>query len=151
MKTLFSLNYTWSSLYCWWNSNICTYSKPSSLHPISPKFVLILFCVCFLGRSGTESTITEATTGLVYQPRMVMDNDCGTIGAILGRESRSTRRKRAPVPLCPPQIPYDLTRTLTRAAAVGSRWLTAWATALPILFLTFISCLRLDLSCPIFS
>jgi hypothetical protein len=35
------------------------------------------------------------------------------------------------VPLCPPQIPNDLTRARTRAEAVGSRRLTAWATARP--------------------
>jgi hypothetical protein len=35
------------------------------------------------------------------------------------------------VPLCPPQIPHDLTRARTRAAAVGSRRLTAWAMARP--------------------
>jgi hypothetical protein len=38
------------------------------------------------------------------------------------------RRKLAPVPLCPPKIPHDL----TRAAAVGSRRQTAWATARPL-------------------
>jgi hypothetical protein len=27
----------------------------------------------------------------------------------IGRGNRSTRRKPAPVPLCPPQIPHDLT------------------------------------------
>jgi hypothetical protein len=31
------------------------------------------------------------------------------------------------VPLRPPQIPHDLTWVRTRAAAVGSRRLTAWA------------------------
>jgi hypothetical protein len=30
-----------------------------------------------------------------------------------------------PVPLCPPQIPYDMTWARTRAAAVGSKRLTA--------------------------
>jgi hypothetical protein len=50
----------------------------------------------------------------------------------IGRGNRSTRRKPAPVPLCPPQIPHDLTRARTRAAAGGSRQLTAWATARPI-------------------
>jgi hypothetical protein len=34
------------------------------------------------------------------------------------RGNRSTRRKPAPVPLCPPQIPYELTWARTRAAAV---------------------------------
>jgi hypothetical protein len=40
-----------------------------------------------------------------------------------GRGNRSTRRKPAPVPLCPPQNPHAaLTRT--RAATVGSQELT---------------------------
>jgi hypothetical protein len=33
-------------------------------------------------------------------------------------------------PLCPPQIPHDLTWARTRAATVGSRRLTAWAMAM---------------------
>jgi hypothetical protein len=34
--------------------------------------------------------------------------------------------KPVPVPLCPPQIPYGLTRAWTRASAVRGRRLTAW-------------------------
>jgi hypothetical protein len=49
-----------------------------------------------------------------------------------GRRNRSTRRKPAPTPLCPPQIPLDQTRDWTRAAAVGSQRLTASAMARPI-------------------
>jgi hypothetical protein len=52
-------------------------------------------------------------------------------GMQIGRGTRSTRRKPAPLPLCPPQIPHDLTWVRTRAAAVGSRRLTAWAMARP--------------------
>jgi hypothetical protein len=37
------------------------------------------------------------------------------------------------VPLCPPQIPHDLTRAGTRATAVGSRRLSVWAMTRPIL------------------
>jgi hypothetical protein len=37
----------------------------------------------------------------------------------------------APVPLCPPQMPHDLTRARTWAAAVGSRRQIAWAVARP--------------------
>jgi hypothetical protein len=48
------------------------------------------------------------------------------------RWNRSTRRKPAPIPLCPPHIPYDLSRTRTRASAVGSRRLTAWVMARPL-------------------
>jgi hypothetical protein len=44
--------------------------------------------------------------------------------------NRSIRRKPAPVPLYPPQTPHA-SRTRTRAAAVGSQRLTAWATARP--------------------
>jgi hypothetical protein len=48
----------------------------------------------------------------------------GEIGGMLGRGNRSTRRKPAPAPLCPPQTPH-VARTRTRAAAVGSQRLTA--------------------------
>jgi hypothetical protein len=48
----------------------------------------------------------------------------------LAGENRSTRRKPAPVPLCPPQTPHAA-RTRTRAPAVGRQRLTAWATARP--------------------
>jgi hypothetical protein len=75
---------------------------------------------------------TAATTGLLYQPQMVDEGDCGAIGGMkIGRGNRSTRRKRAPTPLSPPQIPHDQTRARTRAAAVGSQRLTAWAMARP--------------------
>jgi hypothetical protein len=43
----------------------------------------------------------------------------------IGRGNQSTRRKPAPVPVCPPQIPRDLTRARSRAAAVGSGLKTA--------------------------
>jgi hypothetical protein len=52
---------------------------------------------------------TSATVGLLYQPQMINDDDYGAIGGMrIGRGNRSTRRKPAPVPLCPPQIPHDL-------------------------------------------
>jgi hypothetical protein len=52
-------------------------------------------------------------------------------GMKIGRGNRSTRRKPAPGPLCPPQIPLYHTGDRTRAAAVGSQRLTAWAMARP--------------------
>jgi hypothetical protein len=39
--------------------------------------------------------------------------------------------KTHPSGLCPPQIPYDLTRARSRAAAMGSWGLTTWAMAQP--------------------
>jgi hypothetical protein len=51
-------------------------------------------------------------------------------GMMIGKGNRSTRRKPAAVPLCPPQIPHAAW-TRTRAASLGSQRLTAWATEWP--------------------
>jgi hypothetical protein len=48
------------------------------------------------------------------------DYDDGEIGGMIGKGNRSTRRKPAPVPLCPLQTPHAA-RTRTRAATVGSQ------------------------------
>jgi hypothetical protein len=56
---------------------------------------------------------------LLYQHRMI-DDECGAVDKMrIGRVNRSTRRKPAPVPLCQPQLPHDLTRTRTQAAPMG--------------------------------
>jgi hypothetical protein len=48
--------------------------------------------------------------GLLYQPRMTDNDECGEVNRMrIGRGNRSTRSKPAPVSLCPPQIPHDLT------------------------------------------
>jgi hypothetical protein len=53
------------------------------------------------------------------------DYDDGEIGGMkIGRGNRSTRRKSAPVPVCPPQTPHAAQRR-TRAVAVGTQRLTA--------------------------
>jgi hypothetical protein len=66
-----------------------------------------------------------ATTGLLYQPTMIDDGDCGTVGGMnTGTRNLSTRRKPALVPLCQPQILHDQTRARTRVAAVGNQRLT---------------------------
>jgi hypothetical protein len=69
-----------------------------------------------LGTSATEWPI-------VHAPGDCDDADFG--GTKIGRGNRSTRRKPAPTPLCPPQIPLEQTRARTWAAAVGSQRLTA--------------------------
>jgi hypothetical protein len=57
---------------------------------------------------------------------MLGEGDCVAIGGMkIGRGNRSTWRKPAPAPLCPPQIPLDQIRDRTRAAAMGSQRLTA--------------------------
>jgi hypothetical protein len=67
-----------------------------------------------LGTAATNRSIVPAPG----------DYDDGEIGGMIGRGDRSTRRKPAPVPLCPPQTPHA-TWTRTLAAAVGSQRLTA--------------------------
>jgi hypothetical protein len=53
------------------------------------------------------------------------DYDDGKIGGIMiGRGNQSSRRKPAPVPLCPQQTPHAA-QTQTRATTVGSQRLTA--------------------------
>jgi hypothetical protein len=52
------------------------------------------------------------------------DYDDEEIGGLIGKGNRSTRRKLASVPLCPPQTPHAA-RTRTRAAAVDRQRLTA--------------------------
>jgi hypothetical protein len=82
----------------------------------SPGYVIRLMgCGVQLGPLGTATTDWPIVAALV-------DYDVGEFdGMKIGRGNRSTRRKPAPAPLCPPQIPLDRTRT----AAVGSQRLTA--------------------------
>jgi hypothetical protein len=68
------------------------------------------------GTSATEWPIVPAPG----------DFDDGEFGGMkIGKGNRSTRRKPAPAPLCPPQIPLDHTLARNRAAAEGNRRLTA--------------------------
>jgi hypothetical protein len=87
-------------------------------------------CGFFSSGVGLSRLGTAATSGLLYKPQMIDEGECGVIGGMkIGRGHRSTRRKPAPTPLCPPQIPHDQTRARIRAAAVGSQRLTAWVMA----------------------
>jgi hypothetical protein len=63
-----------------------------------------------LGPLGTAAT----NRSIVPAPG---DYDDGEIGGMIGRGKQSTRRKPAPVPLCPPQTPYAA-RKRTRAATM---------------------------------
>jgi hypothetical protein len=73
---------------------------------------IIIFYYYWWG--GTKSLGTAATSGLLYKPQMIDEGDCVAIGGIkVGRGNRSTRRKPAPAPHCPPQIPHDQTRART--------------------------------------
>jgi hypothetical protein len=90
------------------------------VHGAEYDIIIIIISGVILSPLGTA-----ATTGLLYQPQMIDEGDCGVTGGMkIGGGNRSTRRKRAPAPLCPPQIPDDQTRGRTRTAAVGSQRLT---------------------------
>jgi hypothetical protein len=67
-----------------------------------------------LGPLGT------AATNKTFVPSQGDYDDGEFGGMMIGRGNRSTRRKPAPVPLCPPQTPH-VARTRTRAAAVESQ------------------------------
>jgi hypothetical protein len=88
--------------------------------------VFYLTSVAIIIGVGLSPLGTAATSGLLYKPQMIDEGVCGAIGGMkIGRGTRSTRRKPAPAPLCPTQIPHDQIRARTRAAAVGSQRLTA--------------------------
>jgi hypothetical protein len=71
-------------------------------------------------RGGRWSPIGATSRPIVPAPD---DYDDGEIGGMIGRRNRRTRRKPAPVPLCPPQTPHA-SWTRARDAAVGSQGLT---------------------------
>jgi hypothetical protein len=70
-----------------------------------------------LGPLGTAAT----NRPIVTAPGDYDDGEIG--GMMISKVNRSTRRKPAPVPLCPPQTPH--------AAWTRSQRLTAWAMAWP--------------------
>jgi hypothetical protein len=82
---------------------------PSTARRRESFFFLVSLGVVRLNPLGTSATV-----GLLYQPRMI-DDDYGAVGGMrIGRGNQSTRRKPAPVPLCPPQNPHHLTGDQTR-------------------------------------
>jgi hypothetical protein len=100
---------------------------------IPPSKAFFLICIV-----GVESKLGPLGTSTTYWAIVPAPGDCedGEICGMNGRGNRSTRRKPAPAPLCPPQIPLDQTWDGTRAAAVGSQRLTASAMSRPTLKLS---------------
>jgi hypothetical protein len=57
-----------------------------------------------------------------------MINTCGTVaGMRTDKTTRNIQRKSDTAPLCPSQIPYDLTWDRTNVAAVDSQVLRVWS------------------------
>jgi hypothetical protein len=76
----------------------------------------------FLQRGETAHMVC----GPLFLP---VPSDTAICGIRIDRGNLSTLRKPDPVPLCPPQIPHDLTFVRTQAATAGNRRLTALTTA----------------------
>jgi hypothetical protein len=93
--------------------------------------IINFFLICIVG--GVEFKLGPLGTSAIYWPVVPAPGDCedGEFGGMNDRGNRSIRRKPAPTPLFPPQIPLDQTRDWTWAAAVGSQRLTASAMARP--------------------
>jgi hypothetical protein len=109
---------------------LTTYTHNSELQVITAPSLISTLCkspqhtlIRIVGRGFQLGPVGTAATNRPIVPAPT-DYDDGEIGGMIGRGNRSTRRKPAPVPLCPPQTPHA-TRTRTRAAAVGSQRLTA--------------------------
>jgi hypothetical protein len=91
-----------------------------TLRPIFHLYPFIYLFSFLMWRWDWVHLVRRPLIGPLYQPRMIV-NECGAFGWMrIGKRNGSTRRKPVPVPLCPPQIPNDLTRDRTRAAIVGS-------------------------------
>jgi hypothetical protein len=94
-------------------------SLESNPQPGEPVFFLISLDGVRLSPLGTLATV-----GLLCQPRMI-DDDYGAVGGMRTGRGNEVLGENLP------QIPHDLTWDRTRAAAVGSQRLTAWAVARP--------------------
>jgi hypothetical protein len=65
----------------------------------------------FLGGGMRLGPVGRLTiTGLLYQARMMDNDESRAVGGMIDRGNRSIPRKPVTVPLCPPQIPYDISR-----------------------------------------
>jgi hypothetical protein len=82
---------------------------------------LIYYYFLFIYGARVEPSpiLLQSFIGLLYQPWMIDGDDCGAIGGMI--KWQVLKRKPAPVPLCLPQIPHDLSWRRTWTAAVASR------------------------------
>jgi hypothetical protein len=90
---------------------------------VSGGMIYIISSIIAIVGSGVQlGPLGTAATNMPIVPAPGDYDD--EAGRMIGRGNRSTRRKPATVPLCPPQTPHAA-RTRTRAAAVGNQRLTA--------------------------
>jgi hypothetical protein len=121
---LFVLFFDYLYRFSWWIYN-------TVLTLIIYTFFLIFLIKNLNSNSGGWSPIGSTRHCRHQWPMVPAPGDYdGDIGGMIGRGNRRTRRKPAPVLLCPPQTPHAA-RTRTRAAAVGSQRLTVSGTVRP--------------------
>jgi hypothetical protein len=126
----------WSSylmhfVFCW--NTVCELvtTKSNKLQ----RTPVLFFFFSFLGWGGVR--LSPLGTWATVWPTLPALDDRWRWWVWSSRWNENWQRKLkyseklAPLPLCPPQIPHDLTWVRTRAAVVGSRRLTAWAMARP--------------------
>jgi hypothetical protein len=66
---------------------------------------MLVFLIGILGGGVQLGPLDTAATNRLIMPAPG-DYDDGKISKMIGKGNRSTRRKPAPVPLCPPQTPH---------------------------------------------
>jgi hypothetical protein len=107
---------------------ICTFKHLTTIQPVR------FFCFILWGGVGLRTHGMLATDWPIVS---VPDDKWVRTIRWNCRRKRSTQRKPVPVPICPPQIPHDLTWDRNQSSAMGNWLLTtramAWQTSeLPI-------------------
>jgi hypothetical protein len=115
-----------------WRTTVFVLLQVSSVQGVA-CVVFQMFLIFLNSHSGgwSPNWVHSARRPLIVPaPGDCEDGEFG--GMKIGRGNRTIRRKPTPAAFCPPQIPLYQTRAWTRAAAVESQRLTAWAMARPI-------------------
>jgi hypothetical protein len=92
----------------WW-SLIMKETSSNKLDNLPLEKYLSTSCIFLWMRRDWAHVACWPTFGLLYLPRMKNDDECGAVGGMISRGNWNTQREPVSVPLCPPQIPHDLT------------------------------------------
>jgi hypothetical protein len=93
------------------------------MNSVPKQKIFFLIPIVWVGVQTGSTRLVGYLWPVVPAPGDCEDGEFG--GMKIGRGNLSTRRKSAPAPLSPPQIPLDQAQARTRVAAMGSHRLTA--------------------------